>query len=1547
MMWGKMRRQQVVLHRVFAVLLGLVFFSAFMVSAAPRGGTIAAGNASISSGTITTIQQFTDKAIINWQSFGIDPNELVQFMQPTAASIALNRVVGTDPSVILGALRSNGRLWLINPNGILFGSGSQVNVGGLLASTLNIKDQDFLNGKYAFTQDVNHTLASIVNQGNIQALDHGYVVMLAPLIDNEGSIIANLGQVKLGGATQAVLNFDDQGYVNYVLSGNSVPQDVVINPQSLTLLLTQVVNNHKIIEAGSVASNSDGSVTLSGSEGLVVNGGTIKANGTADAVAGSITLDSTQATVLAPKSLIQANGQGTSSNGGAIHILSEDNTVFAPGANLEAKGGASGNGGFVEVSGASNVWVNGSVDTSAPSGQTGSFLIDPTTLTITNAAAGGTQDPNVPNVLFATANSGGNTVSVGILQAQTSNITLQATNSITINDLTGGFANGTITLQPNVSLEMDTQTGNITFLNPNNTIIASGTGTITINAGQTGGSGGQAILGNLTTSVNSPSNITVTSDGNMSFGVINACCSAVNLTSTNGSILSSSASPQVVTPVSVTMSAKTGIGSVGSPLVVQTPSISGTITALGAPAYVTNTGGLLSMSWSSNNGDIHFNSTLGDSLTFLGGVSDTLTMNLPNTNATFNNTGGGLLNAGSAGVNVAKALGLSSSTSVIGTLLQPLLTQTPSLTMTTSGAGAMYATNTGALASLSVTTSGADAHVTTTAGQSLDFVTAANTLSVNAPTTAVSLTNNGGAILNLGVTNNISAQSLTLSAPLNGIGTLAQPLLTQTSSLNLGSTGSPIYLTNSGPSLTSLSVSTANQTIQVNGSGGEFFSFSGGAPDTLSMNLPNAQVNFSTFFANINNLGAGNNIIARGLNFSVLFGTVGQLAQPLLTQTSSIVIIDLNFAASPVYVTNTGNLIDIPAGVFPVNEIETFADNSPIVFTNNGTVQDLRLITLGMSSPITANTGSVTGQLQALNTASLSTISVASTGSINSLAIAASDQNATATDGLGGSLNFVGPGIDTLVVNFPNTDVVFSNSASILNLGATVSVAKSLSLAGTNVGTLASHFLTQTSNLTMTGENLSDFVTNTGSLSSLSVTSFSTGNIQINTTTGDSFTFNGGAQTLVMSMPNTAVTFTNSKANGNILNSGATNNITAASLSLESSNGGAIGTLAQPLLMTASSLTLSAKAFPLVSQPIYATNSGPLSSLNVSTEDGSANVVFGVGGSQSLIFTATSILNASAVGTNVTFNNNAGPVALGLVNVGPANSLTINSFCFISNSGVPTNLVANTANLTAFYSIGTQSTPLAINVSTLNATVRAQQFGGVYASNSGPLTLGTVTAVGAGNNVVISNASGDMHVGTVTSGGGISLTSAGSILDAPSYNLTAANNSSLIAGGVVGNSAGHLNVNITGGTLSVSAGGSQGGISADIDGIVSPSNTLVHVGSSPGAGYFNGICLWNCPSSPSTPSLPNPVIPSLSVASVFPDTSSLTYEPSLLDEEDTSSDLGLPLPDILWIFRLPFLSTTYDEVKTYYNQYKTVRYAKEENPARAKKAKDKREGDKD
>ena len=187
--------------------------------ALPAGGVVAVGTANITTGAgATTITQSSKNAVLNWQSFNIAPNEAVNFVHPSFSSVSLNRVLGGDPSSILGSLSANGKVFLVNPSGILFGKGASVNVGGLVASTLNIADADLMAGRYLFSGASN---ALVVNQGSINA-PGGYVALLGANVDNQGVIAARLGSVALAAGTAVTLDLVGDGLLNVAVNQGAV-----------------------------------------------------------------------------------------------------------------------------------------------------------------------------------------------------------------------------------------------------------------------------------------------------------------------------------------------------------------------------------------------------------------------------------------------------------------------------------------------------------------------------------------------------------------------------------------------------------------------------------------------------------------------------------------------------------------------------------------------------------------------------------------------------------------------------------------------------------------------------------------------------------------------------------------------------------------------------------------------------------------------------------------------------------------------------------------------------------------------------------------------------------------------------------------------------------------------------------------------------------------------------------------------------------------------------------------------------------------------------
>ena len=301
------------------------------VHAQPVGGVVSAGGATIG-GTAgaMTITQTTPNVAINWQSFGINAGQSVRFVQPGSGSVALNRVIGSDPSSILGSLTANGKVFLVNPNGILFGQNASVNVGGLVASSLAISDADFMANKYQFSGAGS---GSVENRGTINAGDGGYVALLGANVSNQGVIAAQLGTIALAAGDAVTLDMAgdrllnvtvDQGVLNALVdNGGLVRADggqVLMTTQAAGSLLANAVNNTGVIQAQTIH-NVKGTILLMGGLG----NGTMSVAGTLDASA--------------------PNG---------------------------------GDGGFVETSAANVKIASGvKVTTEAVQGKTGTWLIDP------------------------------------------------------------------------------------------------------------------------------------------------------------------------------------------------------------------------------------------------------------------------------------------------------------------------------------------------------------------------------------------------------------------------------------------------------------------------------------------------------------------------------------------------------------------------------------------------------------------------------------------------------------------------------------------------------------------------------------------------------------------------------------------------------------------------------------------------------------------------------------------------------------------------------------------------------------------------------------------------------------------------------------------------------------------------------------------------------------------------------------------------------------------------------------------------------------------
>ncbi|MCG8377862.1 MAG: filamentous hemagglutinin N-terminal domain-containing protein, partial [Proteobacteria bacterium] len=287
------------------ITLGLL--SSTAVYANPEGAQVVNGQVQFNHPDPNTLAiTNSNGAIINWQQFSIQQNEITKFIQPNAASAVLNRVTGQDPSSILGQLLSNGRVFLINPNGIVFGPNSVIDTAGLIASTLDMTDEDFVNQNLKFQGE---NAADISNQGYIKAGANGDVFLIAPNIENSGIIETDGGQLVLAAGESVTIASLDSDHIVFDVQA---PENEVLN-------LGEMITN------GGAARMFAGTIKHEGS---------INANSISVDENGNVQLFAKADIEIATDSVITANG----ATGGEVKIESEEGTVWNAGM-IELKGG--------------------------------------------------------------------------------------------------------------------------------------------------------------------------------------------------------------------------------------------------------------------------------------------------------------------------------------------------------------------------------------------------------------------------------------------------------------------------------------------------------------------------------------------------------------------------------------------------------------------------------------------------------------------------------------------------------------------------------------------------------------------------------------------------------------------------------------------------------------------------------------------------------------------------------------------------------------------------------------------------------------------------------------------------------------------------------------------------------------------------------------------------------------------------------------------------------------------------------------------------------
>ncbi|EDZ4010513.1 filamentous hemagglutinin N-terminal domain-containing protein [Salmonella enterica] len=459
----------------------------------PTGGQIVGGQGSIStSGNQMTIHQQTQNMATNWHSFDIGKNNTVQFVQPDSSSVALNRVTGASGSQIMGTLKANGQVFILNPNGVLFGKNARVDVGGLVASTKNISTADFMKGQYTLSGEGNPG-AQVINQGSLTTSKGGYIVLAGERVSNSGTVTTPGGKTVLAAGKTVTLQLDNGGLTSVSVNGSVVNAlvenrglisasngQVYLTAKGQDMLLNTVVNNSGTVEAKGLVSRAGEIVLDGGDSGVVSQSGQLLAD-SQTGQGGKITLEG-QNIHLAGGSLTSATGktgggevyvgggwQGKDSrirnaskvvmdktamvdvsateagNGGTAVLWSDDYTNFR--GTVLAKGGSqSGNGGRVETSSHRNLQASGTVDASSPSGKGGEWLLDPTDVTIVGSGADSNIDSTTNAGIFTPTASGAqilNTSIVSQLNAGT-NVTVKTSGTDT------GGQTGNITVNADI-----------------------------------------------------------------------------------------------------------------------------------------------------------------------------------------------------------------------------------------------------------------------------------------------------------------------------------------------------------------------------------------------------------------------------------------------------------------------------------------------------------------------------------------------------------------------------------------------------------------------------------------------------------------------------------------------------------------------------------------------------------------------------------------------------------------------------------------------------------------------------------------------------------------------------------------------------------------------------------------------------------------------------------------------------------------------------------------------------------------------------------------
>ncbi len=1360
--------------------------------AAPQGGQVSAGSGSIqASGNITQINQNSQQLVIDWDSFNVGLNESVTFLQPNSSAAVLNRIYDQNPSQIFGNINANGRVFLSNPNGMIFGANSQVNVGSLFATTLGINNDVFMNGRYNFSAVSDG--GAIVNHGLLNAATGGSISLVADAVDNQGEIIAHYGYINLASGRTAAIDFDGDGFIHFEIDGEvldnatgkttGVNNSGIIRADGGEVLLTarhaqdvfeRAINNDGLIEAGRML-NEGGVIRLVGIGGDVVHSGVIDASGQDQVSTGGdvqvlgdrvglfeaavidVSGSSGGGTVLvggdfqgnnsaipnASQTLVSRDSRiivdaQQSGDGGRVIIWADGYTRFL--GDISATGGIlAGNGGFVEVSGKQQLGFDGQVDTSANNGAVGQLLLDPTNIVVDSPS-----DPSgvaITDVDNFSDNSTCTdcTISAATLVAANADITLQATNNITFSE--------DLTLNADNNLVAEAE--NNIIIDAGITVATQGTGGITLTADADNNGSGNATMNTGSALQTAGGDVAINASGNIGLAGIDAGAGSVAITTGAGDIISNSSS---VSAGTLNLSAVNG--DIGTP----TKQINTTVTTLSAD---TSIGG----------GDIF--------------VTETDTINLA------------MINAGTGEINIT-ATDIKAATDTNGNNISALTAAPLTLVASAGGIGASdnkINTTTGAM---SLTTGGTaatgDIYIVESNSLNTSDITLSTLTGDTTPANNTQTVDITAGSLNLDANFGNTNDHLLLTASTGGISgnsTLSSNDLTltaDTAGQAVGSSGTPINTVVSGNLTASAS----------NGTGGIYLSNTG-ALSITSVNAGTGDISISATDIN----GNGTSMLtAASLTLDASAGGIGAAGNKINTTTTGTISLTTGGAA------NTGDIYIVESNSLNTSDITLSTLTSDTTPANNTQTVDITADSLNLDANfgntedhllLTASTGGISGNSTLSSndltlTADTAGQAVGSSGTPINTDISG-NLTASASNGTGGiylsntgalsiaSINAGTGNVEltasgTIIESITNTTIdVTAASLSILDaagVGAsTANGALDLAVDNLNIAqaTPGAIYLTGSGDIALgvingTGQTVSlvaagNITDNGSNIMANDLTLITTGNGSAIGATGSANVINTtvtGNLTVAASTGNGGIYLSNAGALSITSINAGTGDISIGATDI---NGNGISTL------TAASLTLDASAGGIgaAGNKINTTTTGTIS-LTTGGTAGAGDIYIVESNSLNTSDITLNTLTGDATPANniQTVDITADSLNLGAVFGNTEDHLLLTA----STGGISGNATLSSNNLTltadtAGQAVGSSGTPINTDISG-NLTARASNgTGGIYLSNTGALAVASVDAGAGAVELTATGAITDatLDAGVDISGTAIALTATG------------------------------------------------------------------------------------------------------------------------------------------------------------------------------------------